>query len=93
MTLTRYTVPPYQPPHEVADAWESWCGPTQWSKALRQFGELGGEIRWLEGYPQSKSAIPLVFSLRLWGHPLFGMGRLKDIRRAVARAKAERSSP
>ena len=72
-------------PAEVADAWELWCGETPWSQTLRRFGALGGRVRWLCGYPRSRSAIPLCFCLyRPDGKELPCRSRLKDIRAAVA---------
>ena len=47
-------------PLEVAKAWVAWCGETAWSKALIEFSMYGGLIKWFCGYPQSKSAIPLL---------------------------------
>ena len=71
----------------VADAWETWCGETPWSIALREFGNLGGTIIWWCGYPRSKSAISLCFTLYLNGAKLPGSSRLKDIRRTICIAK------
>lgn len=72
------------PPEQVAADWEDWCGVTKWSIALRKFGELGGKIVWWSGYPQSKSAIPLCFSLfRPDGVEILCKSRLKDIRAAI----------
>jgi hypothetical protein len=68
----------------VADSWAAWCGETQWSKKLRQFGELGGKIKWWCGVPQSPSAIPLCFSLYdAQKKEIEGSSRLKDIRYAI----------
>lgn len=69
----------------VAECWERWCGITPWSKNLRRFGELGGQIIWWCGYPQSKSAIPLCFTLLATnGTKIPGNSRLKDIKAAVS---------
>lgn len=72
------------PPAQIAEDWEAWCGETAWSKSMRRFGELGGlAVLWC-GFPQSKSAIPLCFSLfRPDGTELPGKSRLKDIRHAI----------
>jgi len=80
-----------QSPYEVAKAWENWCGPTPWSQALREFGKLGGRIKWLCGYPRSKSAIPLAFVLYAPnGTKLNEHSRLKDILEAVEKLKARK---
>lgn len=72
-------------PIPVAEAWERWCGETQWSKALREFAALGGRITWWCGYPQSVSAIPLCFTLhKSTGEEINGGSRLKDIKAAIA---------
>lgn len=70
----------------VAESWESWCGKCRWTKRMREFGEVGGLVIWYCGYPQSKSAIPLCFTL----HDDRGMkiitggdSRLKDIEMAT----------
>lgn len=78
-------MPPIQPASEVADYWARWCGEdTQWVKRLREFGELGGLVRWWCGYPKSASAIPLAFVLFTPdGSELPGNSRLKDIRAAI----------
>ena len=76
---------------EVAGEWENWCGETPWSRAMREFGELGGTSVWWCGYPRSCSAIPLTFTLIApTGEELYCDYRLKDIKAAVATlAKAE----
>lgn len=74
---------------EIAESWESWCGETQWSKKLREFGELGGKIEYFCGVPQSASAIPLCFVLIMPDNSKFGSSRLKDIRNAIKIIKAE----
>jgi len=72
-------------PAEIAEAWESWCGETPWSRALRRFGELRGKMQWLDGYPRCRSAIPLCFCLYAPdGSELPSHSRLKDIRAAIA---------
>lgn len=71
-------------PDEVADAWKRWCGETAWSRGLRDWAELGGTMMWWCGYPRSKSAIPLSFTLiDPQGNEVPGEGRLKDIETAV----------
>lgn len=78
-----------QPAAEVARAWEVWCGDTPWSRSLRRFGELGGQVRWWGGYPRSASAIPLTFGLFAPdGSKLPSRSRLKDIRAAIAALEA-----
>jgi len=78
----------HEDPYEVAKAWEAWCGPSPWSRALREFGKLGGRIRWLEGFPRSKSAIPLAFILYAPdGTRLNERSRFKDILEAIKRLK------
>ena len=78
----------YENPAVVAKFWESWCGITPWSKYLREFGELGGLIKYWGGVPQSASAIPLCFELLMPVGDVFpGGSRLKDIRAAVASLK------
>lgn len=75
---------PIQPAAEVAEVWESWCGDTPWSKALREFGSLGGLIRYWCGVPRCASAIPLTFELFAPdGTSLPCRYRLRDIRDAV----------
>ena len=72
----------------VADRWAGWCGETQWSKKLREFGKLGGAVIWYCGVPQSASAIPLCFSLIMPDKSKFnGSSRLKDIRQAISGCK------
>jgi hypothetical protein len=81
-----FSEPPVDP-CQVAEAWEAWCGETPWSKALREFGALGGKIIWWMGYPRSMSAIPLCFSLFFRGKKLPCNSRLKDIKQAIIKAK------
>lgn len=78
----------------IANDWADWCGEnTPWVKALREFASFGGLVTWWCGYPQSKSAIPLTFSLhRLDGTKLPCAYRLKDIRAAVAILRAEQEA-
>jgi hypothetical protein len=79
-------------PLEVAAFWVSWCGESAWSNALLDFAALGGKIKWWGGVPQSRSAIPLCFSLyddesvELPSH-----SRLKDLKAAAMylRGKAQ----
>ena len=76
-----------RPAYEVADSWSNFCGVgSAWVQWMVSFGALGGKVRWWEGYPQSKSAVPLCFEL-------FDSednkipdthSRLKDIKAAVA---------
>lgn len=81
------TLPPIRPAAEIADAWAHWCGENRWTKALREFHDLGGLVRWWCGYPQSASAIPLTFELfRADGTALASEHRLKDIRAAIVAA-------
>lgn len=69
---------------DVADAWVDWCGDNQWTGAMRRFGELGGRVKWFDGYPQSRSAIPLTFILYSpEGQLLYGYSRLRDIKDAI----------
>ena len=73
---------------EVAKQWENWCGDTPWSRGLREFGDEGGKIIWYCGFPRSKSAIPLCFSLVMpSGIEVPGSSRLKDIKEAIHRAQ------
>ena len=82
------TTRPIVPASQVADDWEAWCGETQWTKKLREFGSLGGLVRWWSGYPQSRSAIPLTFELFLAdGTKCECEYRLKDIRAAIELAR------
>ena len=82
-----------QTPHEVADAWENWCGVTKWSTSLREFGDLGGKILWWCGMPRSTSAIPLTFALYTpTGEKLYCDYRLKDIRAAIVTLNVPTSS-
>ena len=68
---------------EVVKAWVSWNGETAWTDALLDFGALGGQIKWLSGYPQSR-ATPLCFTLYDdEGQELPGDSRLKDIKAAA----------
>lgn len=69
---------------EIAELWENWCGKTNWSESLRQFGQLGGKIIYYCGMPQSASAIPLTFEMVMpTGEVLPGNSRLKDIKTAI----------
>ena len=68
---------------EVAAAWERWCGITAWSSALREFGKVGGSIKWYGGYPRSRSAIPLCFTLICASGDEINGSRLKDIQHAL----------
>ena len=73
----------------VAEQWVLWCGETQWSESLREFGKLGGKIVWWCGYPRSASAIPLCFTLILSsGKKYQGTSRLKDIKNAIKLAES-----
>jgi len=75
----------------VAEWWERWCGETEWSKWMRRWHDLGGRVIWWGGYPQSKSAIPLVFQLvDSSGKRLDGNSRLMDIRHAVMDGEGEK---
>ncbi len=70
--------------NDVAETWEAWCGETAWSRNLRAFGKLGGQVNDFGGVPQSVSAIGLCFMLILPdGSEFPGNSRLKDIRAAV----------
>ncbi|MCJ7747907.1 MAG: hypothetical protein MUP27_09190 [Desulfobacterales bacterium] len=71
----------------VIEAWERWCGKTKWTELLSKFNQLGGQIIWWCGFPQSKSAIPLCFSLYLNGEKLECHSRLKDIQHAINKAE------
>ena len=72
--------------YDVADSWSNFCGVgCAWVKWMVSFGSLGGLVIWYEGYPQSKSAIPLVFVL-LDPHGKRiseNRSRLKDIKEAI----------
>ncbi len=75
---------------DVAEAWEHWGGNTPWSRAMREWSELGGRVIYWGGLPQSASAIPLCFVLvDASGQEIPGKSRLKDIREAVVAAKGE----
>lgn len=92
--MKRYAIdagPVLQPGQKLAARWEAWCGETHWSKTMRRFGELGGLVRDFGGVPQSRSAIPLCFSMhRADGRKFENLhSRLKDIRAAVAALEAE----
>jgi len=51
---------------------------------MLRWADLGGKVEWWCGYPRSKSAIPLCFSLiDADGKKLEGSSRLKDIRDSV----------
>ena len=85
-----YKPPQPEPAGDIADAWAQWCGENQWTKRLREFGNLGGKVKWWCGYPQSHSAIPLTFSLIMPdGTPFPCAYRLKDIRAAIDKATEE----
>ena len=77
---------------EVASFWEAWCGETPWSRNLRIFAGLGGEIIYYGGVPQSVSATVLCFDLILpdgtsYEAPDGKDSRLKDIKNAIVKAK------
>ena len=77
-------------PWQVAKRWEEWCGATAWSRAMREWGTLGGMVIWWGGVPQSASAIPLCFVLvDSAGQKMPGSSRLKDIRAAIATRRAQ----
>jgi len=77
-----------QPAIEVAEAWEDWCGESRWSKAMRDFGAFGGQVKWWEGYPQSLAAVPLCFGLYdKNGNEMPSKSRLKDIIDAIKQLK------
>lgn len=77
-------IPPIEPAHHVADVWEKYGGPTPWSKAMREFGHLGGLCQYWCGMPRSASAIPLTFSLFTPDGRKFNCDyRLKDILAAI----------
>ena len=77
----------------TASAWEGWCGVSQWSIALREFGALGGQCESFGGRPRSASAIGLTFALyRPNGSKLPCDYRLKDITDAIATLKNETGS-
>ena len=70
---------------KIADLWDAWCGETTWSRKLRKFGVLGGQVIYWCGVPRSHSAIPLTFELIAPdGRRLPGTSRLKDIKAAIA---------
>ncbi|KKL10450.1 hypothetical protein LCGC14_2555650 [marine sediment metagenome] len=78
--MNRPTVSAWQ----LAKRWEAWCGGTAWSKAMREWAELGGRVIDYGGVPLSASAIPLCFVLvDSSGQEMPGSSRLKDIRAAV----------
>ena len=69
---------------ELASEWRAWCGDCPWTDLMHQFGELGGTSVWWCGYPRSRSAIPLTFTLiGPDGQKMPCDYRLKDIRAAV----------
>lgn len=73
----------------VAERWEIRCGDTEWSRAARRLGELGGTVIWYDGYPASEPDIPLNFICVLPdGRKLSGKSRLVDLRFAVAWAES-----
>lgn len=78
-------IPPVQSATIVAGGWAEWCGDdNRWVKAMREFGELGGQSQWWCGMPSCASAIPLTFTLVAPdGQKLECNYRLKDITAAV----------
>ncbi len=79
---------------EIAERWENYGGSTPWTKSLRAFGDVGGQIIYWCGMPGSKSAIPLTFELIMPDGSRFvaadgGAYRLKDIRAAITQATKE----
>ena len=68
---------------EVAEQWVGWCGENRWTNLLDALGVLNGKMIWYGGYPQSKSAIPLCFTLVLENGIEINGSRLKDIQRAI----------
>jgi hypothetical protein len=75
---------------ELAEIWDSYGGENRWTRAAREFGEVGGLAVYWCGMPQNASAIPLTFSLhRPDGTELPCNYRLKDIIAATERIKAE----
>jgi len=88
-----YATPPIEPPANVAHAWRAWCGDTPWTRALEEFGRLGGLIQDWGGMPRSASAIPLTFArFDADGNELPCNYRLKDIRAAIESLRARGSS-
>jgi hypothetical protein len=76
------------PALQVAEQWEAWCGDTPWSRAMREWANLGGKVISWGGRPQSASAIPLCFVLiDAADREMPGSSRLKDIRAAIEAAK------
>jgi hypothetical protein len=71
-------------PGYVAGVWDEWCGPTAWSHEMRKL-EGRATITWYGGYPRSKSAIPLCFTITLNDGAVINGSRLRDIREANAR--------
>jgi hypothetical protein len=72
----------------MADTWAAYSGESAWTKAAREFGDLGGLAQYWSGIPGSKSAIGLTFALFAPdGTKLPCEYRLKDIRSAIALLK------
>jgi hypothetical protein len=82
-------VPSIENAEAVAEIFESWCGPTPWSRAMREFGALGGLCQYWCGMPKCASSIPLTFALFMPDGAQFPCGnRLKDIRAAADALRA-----
>lgn len=79
-----------RPAGELADRWADYGGESAWTRAMRRFAELGGLVRDYGGMPQSRSAIPLTFTLHRPDGSQFPdqAYRLKDIRAAIALLEA-----
>jgi len=72
---------------KVAQAWEDWCGVTQWSKYVRELHKYNCKINWFCGFPQSHSATPLTFTIIMPDGKEFGHSKLRDLKEAVKLCK------
>lgn len=73
-----------EPAANLANAWELWGGVTPWSRALHEFGKLGGQCIDWGGRPRGHSAVCLTFELfDVHGVKLPCENRLKDIKSAI----------
>jgi hypothetical protein len=71
-------------PEYIAERWEKFCGDCSWTRYMRALEGTGCKVTWYDGYPRSRSAIPLCFVIYLPdGTEYKGHSRLKDIRNVV----------
>lgn len=83
--MKRPSTKPLDEPADVASRWESWCGDTRWSRAMRKLQGKGYLVQDWGGVPQSASAIPLCFVVYdCVGRTVAGRSLLRDLE-AVAR--------